>query len=247
MAVRAKSYTSPTLVLLAFDWELGGGRNDFLGFAIKRVPGFRRGVAVEAESWLPNRIDFSGPSADGSDKPSVRAPIQKFLWWDARIDTEDRGSTFDYRIIPVVGSPDHLDLLDSEALTLTVQIPRLEEGGIGTYFNRAVMSSQAFVRSFPRLETIADLRNAYTWLANGLETAVPDFLSRAAADNHKVAGAIYHFNDDVWLIPALTAFKKGSLSLAYNSTTQDTESDAAIAQLHRSRSSCGQFRQAHKS
>ena len=93
------------------------------------------------------------------------------------------------------------------------------------------MSSQAFVRSFPRLETIADLRNAYTWLANGLEAAVPDFLSRAAADNHKVAGAIYHFNDDVWLIPALTAFKKGSLSLAYNSTTQDAESDAAIAHL----------------
>jgi hypothetical protein len=59
MPVVIKAYTSPTLVLLAFDWAGGANRNDFLGFAIKRVPGFGN----QPESWLPNRIDFNGPGA----------------------------------------------------------------------------------------------------------------------------------------------------------------------------------------
>jgi phosphatidylserine/phosphatidylglycerophosphate/cardiolipin synthase-like enzyme len=230
MPVKIEAYTSPTLVLLAFDWPSGGTRNDFLGFAIQRSPGFRRGGQVEPESWLPNRIDFDGPAAEGQDKPSRRAPIQKFLWWDARIDTEDRGTTFAYRVTPVVGSPSNLQLLDAEAAVLQVPIPGLEQNGVGTYFNRAVVSSQAFVRSFPRLDTLADIRKAFAWLANGIEAAVPNFLSRAQQDNHQVVGAIYHFSDDVWLIPAFSAFS-GSLSLAYNSTTADTESDDAIQNL----------------
>jgi phosphatidylserine/phosphatidylglycerophosphate/cardiolipin synthase-like enzyme len=231
MPVVAKSYISPTLVLLAFDWAAGANRQDFLGFAIKRSPGFRQGSQQAADSWLPNRIDFDGPASDGSDKPSVSAPIQKFLWWDARIDTADRGTSFDYRITPVVGSPGHLQLLEAEAGTLPVRVPALEQDGVGTYFNRAVMSSQAFARQFPRLETLHDFRSSFAWLANGLESAVPDFLKRAGHDDHQVVGAIYHFNDDVWLIPAFSGFKKGALSLAYNSTTNDTESDDAIAQL----------------
>jgi len=56
MPVIAKSYVSPTLVLLAFDWPAGAERNDFLGFAIQRTPGFSGGDP----SWLPNRIGFNG-------------------------------------------------------------------------------------------------------------------------------------------------------------------------------------------
>jgi phosphatidylserine/phosphatidylglycerophosphate/cardiolipin synthase-like enzyme len=228
MPVAAKAYTSPTLVLLALDWPAGANRADFLGFAIKRTPGFRRNGALTQESWLPNRIDFDGPAAEGHDLPSARAPIQKFLWWDARIDTEDRGNTFTYHITPVVGSPHQLQLLDAQTFSLQVPVPALAQGGVGTYFNRAVMSSQAFVRQFPDLETLADLRRAFAWLANGLESAVPGFLAKAEQDGLTVSGAIYHFNDDVWLIPAFSDFKKGDLSLAYNSTSGDTESDDAI-------------------
>ena len=36
--VKVRSYCSPTLVLLAFDWP-DGAREDFLGFAVSRVPG----------------------------------------------------------------------------------------------------------------------------------------------------------------------------------------------------------------
>jgi phosphatidylserine/phosphatidylglycerophosphate/cardiolipin synthase-like enzyme len=231
MPVIAKAYRSPTLVLLAFDWAAGGNRNDFLGFAIQRTPGFRRNGQLLPDSWLPNRIDFDGPAPDGQDKPSIKAPIQKFLWWDSRIDTADRGATFKYKITPIAGSPHDLRPLDAEAVVLDVKIPTLKEDGVGTYFNRAVMSSQAFARRFRRLETAADFRSANEWLANGLEKAVPDFLQQAKQDNHSVVGAIYHFNDDLWLIPAFQQFTHGKLSLAYNSKTADTESDDAIQQL----------------
>src|SRR5262249_35562115 len=77
--VRSKAYLSPTLVLLAFDWADGGQRKDFLGFAIRRSPGYQQ----ETQSWLPNRVGFEGPAPDGGDLPSNTSPIQKFLWWDA--------------------------------------------------------------------------------------------------------------------------------------------------------------------
>src|SRR5215468_4971795 len=126
MSVAVKTYRSPTLVLLAFDWPEGDARADFLGFAIERTPGFNG----EAKSWLPNRIGFGGPKPDQSDIPSNEAPIQKFYWWDARIDTKDRGSSFSYRVVPVVGPSNSLKLLDQESGRINVQIPLVEEQGI---------------------------------------------------------------------------------------------------------------------
>jgi hypothetical protein len=128
MPVVGRSFTSPTLVLLAFDWTAGNQRKDFLGFAIERAPGFDGA----AKSWLPNRIGFDGPKDDQSDFSSKDAPIQKFYWWDARIDTKDRGATFSYFVTPVVGAPDKLELLEQEQGLITVRVPEVEENGIGS-------------------------------------------------------------------------------------------------------------------
>lgn len=224
MAVAARSYTSPTLVLLAYDWAAGHERTDFLGFAIERTPGFDGA----SSSWLPNRIGFNGPAPDQTDLPSNETPIQKFYWWDARITDADRGSSFSYRVIPVVGSPSSLTLLDDQAATIQVSIPEIEVNGIGSYFNRAVVSSQAFSKEFPDLDTAAQQQAARAWLANGMQRAVPDFLDRAA--NKTVDGAIYHLTDTNWIIPALQAHP-GPVSLTYNHTRSDTTSDAAIETL----------------
>jgi hypothetical protein len=40
--VALRSYLSPTLVLLAFDWPEGGNHPDFVGFCIRRSCGFLR-------------------------------------------------------------------------------------------------------------------------------------------------------------------------------------------------------------
>jgi len=224
MVLTVRSYTSPTLVLLAFDWPDGDNRKDFLGFAIERSPGFDGA----GKSWLPNRITFTGPKTDQSDIPSNIAPIQKFYWWDARIDTKDRGSKFSYRIIPVVGSPDSLQLLEDGILPTQVSIPLIEENGIATHFNRAVVSSQAFSKRFPHIDTAALQKAARAWLANGMEQAVPAFLDRASGKD--VEGAIYHLTDDTWIIPSLQNYG-GAISLTYNQTSNDHSSDAAISQL----------------
>ena len=222
--VVVKSYESPTLVLLAYDWPDGDNREDFLGFAIERTPGFDG----TPKSWLPNRIGFNGPKPDQSDFPSNEAPIQKFYWWDARIDTKDRGSSFSYRVVPVTGSANALNLMESEAGAINVRVPEVEEKGVTSHFNRAVVSSQAFTMRFPDLTTASQQKAARAWLANGMEQAVPQFLDRAAGKD--VEGAIYHLTDDIWIIPALQHYA-GAISLAYNHTSKDHATDPAIQQL----------------
>ena len=76
MPVTVRAYTSPTLVLLAYDWPNGDSAANFLGFTIQRQPRFDNAPT----SWLPNRIGFHGFKADQSDFPSNEASIQKFYW-----------------------------------------------------------------------------------------------------------------------------------------------------------------------
>src|SRR5215213_7922047 len=115
----AKAYTSPSLVLLAMDWPDGEVSHDFLGFAIRRTPGFqdnKTGVFSD-HSWLPNRIGFNGPPSAGQpDPPSDQAPIQKFLWWDARLDGLKPNSKLSYEISPVTGNPNSLNLIHSDSM-----------------------------------------------------------------------------------------------------------------------------------
>jgi hypothetical protein len=239
-SVIARAYLSPTLVLLAMDWPDGATRQDFLGFAIRRTPGFldlTTGVVAQS-SMLPNRISFDGPPAEGQpDFPSDVAPIQKFMWWDARLDGSKSGDSLTYEITPVCGTTDSLQLVTEAKISLTVELPDHVEFGIGTWFNRAVMSSQSFSRKLRSFnippgaelssEQALDLRQ---WLANGMEKPVPDFVGPAAPAFDSVVGAIYHLTDKVWIIPALeTAMATKAIGLVFdnddpavNQNAQDT-------------------------
>lgn len=217
--VTARAFLSPTLVLLAMDWEDGADRGDFLGFAIKRTPGFRlkKGAKPNAFDWLPNRLGFHGPnpgsgSTSGSqptvhgqtvpgDLPSLTNPIQHFQWWDARINTEDRGQDFTYEIYPVVHYPE-FSLLQEAMATVKVTIPQVEEKKIGTYFNRAVVSSQAFSREFGEIKTKEQYDEALAWLSNGMDEALLTFIRKASGK--QLAGAAYHLTDNEWTIPELS-------------------------------------------
>jgi len=100
----------------------------------------------------------------------------------------------------VTGSPDDLNLMDAAAGTVNVQVPKVDENGITSHFNRAVVSSQAFSKQFPELKTASQQKAARAWLANGMEQAVPQFLDRAAGKD--IDGAIYHLTDGTWIIPS---------------------------------------------
>jgi hypothetical protein len=113
MPVLVKSYTSPTLVLLAYDWPAADLRSDFRGFGIERTPGF----AGAERSWLPR------PTGAEAGAATPEAPIRKFYWWDTSIDASDRGAHFQYRVVPVIGPEDSLQLLEQEAGQIDVLVP----------------------------------------------------------------------------------------------------------------------------
>jgi hypothetical protein len=66
MSVTTRAYLSPTLVLLALDYPEDLNDRHFLGFAIKREPGFDGASSI----YLPNRIGFHGANSDGSTQGS---------------------------------------------------------------------------------------------------------------------------------------------------------------------------------
>ncbi|MEO8961260.1 MAG: phospholipase D-like domain-containing protein [Ginsengibacter sp.] len=204
--VTVRPFLSPTLVLLAMNWEEGKNQNDFLGFAIKRTPGFRpkQGAAPHTSDWLPNRLGFKGPNPGGTDAPSNKNPIQHFQWWDARINTEDRGKVFSYEVYPVKGKPGSFQLLDDKKSTIKCTIPLIEEEGIGTYFNRAVVSSQSFAKEFGHITTPAQYSRALIWLSNGMNEGLQNFISQSKG--FEIAGAAYHLTDTQWVIPELKKF-----------------------------------------
>ena len=202
-----RAYLSPTLVLLAFDWPAGEKTSDFLGFAIQRAPGHKAGVKSD---FLFNKIGFGDPAKDRGPHPSDQAPIQKFYWWDSGINSADRGKKFRYTVYPVRGTgPKDLKLITADAGTVEITVPHEEEGPIGTFFNRAVVSSQSFntIRSRPH----ASLEKEMDWLANGLQHAIPDFLG----GSKEIEGAIYHLTDKRWVVPAFQKFTGGS-SMVYH-------------------------------
>ena len=221
--VAARAYLSPTLVMLAFDWPDGTKHSDFLGFAIRRSPGFKAG---QKEGYLFNKIDFTPPTKTSKPKTSDKAPFQKFNWWDSAIDTPDRGKKFTYTIVPVLGTgPSDLHLQEPAAAKVSVTVPQFVTDGIGTYFNRAVVSSQSFKTQFggPTM----DIDKAMAWLANGLELPIPSFVKNATT----LEGAIYHLTDNEWVMPALKA-TKAKTSLVYaHKPPGETVSDPAIAML----------------
>jgi PLD-like domain len=226
-----KAYRSPSLVLLAMDWPDGEAHADFLGFAVRRTPGFQNlaNGTVAPVSWLPNRLSFSGPPAPGKpDFDSNVAPIQKFMWWDARLEGVGSGQALTYEVIPVRGSPAALTLVQADAVSITVTLPPHQEFGIGTWFNRAVMSSQAFSRKVTALGLVpgqapnaAQALDLRSWLANGMEEPVPAFVG-AAPDS--IVGAIYHLSDTLWIVPALKgAMATKEIALVYDAKVEKDE------------------------
>jgi len=238
--IKARAYLSPSLVLLAMDWPDGEARNDFLGFAIKRLPGFqdlRTGV-LEPFSWLPNRVGFNGPPQPGApDFPSSIAPVQKFTWWDARLEGLSKGQQLTYEISAVTGSPGQLTIDPSTTVYIKVFLPEHVQFQIGTWFNRAVMSSQAFSRKVKALglngnpPTPVQALELRKWLSNGMEIPLTDFIQKARS----LAGAIYHLTDSLWIIPALQSMMGAiKIALVHDSHSPDPNTDA-IDQLDKSK------------
>jgi hypothetical protein len=124
-------------------------------------------------------------------------------------------------------------MITADTFSLTVVLPPHIEFGIGTWFNRAVMSSQAFSRKLRSFNapsgqlTSAQVLELRQWLANGMETPVPDFVGPAAPAFDSVVGAIYHLTDKIWIIPALqTTMANKAIGLVFDADDPAVSADA---------------------
>src|SRR4051794_26538306 len=110
MAIRIAAYANGDDALVA--WQLDEKIPGCLGFALHRR---RNG----AEEIVENRIgweDLVPPPAPGAHKPSTEWPIQRFFWsdYDAR-----NGDKVQYRVVPMVGTPDALQPANNLASSWT--------------------------------------------------------------------------------------------------------------------------------
>ncbi len=148
------------------------------------------------------------------------------MWWDARIDPQDRDASFRYDVYPVVGTPANLQVLDAQAGVCDVVLPAHIEDGIGTWFNRAVVSSQAFAKQVAALglapneaPSAAQALKLRTWLANDMEQVFAQMLDPAS----RAVSAVYHLTDSLWALPAFDAFGRrhgaASLAIVYDAHT----------------------------
>src|SRR5262245_43305985 len=218
--VVARAYTSPSgVILVAYHWK-PPANTPFFGFSIKRTPGFydpNSNVQLPF-NWLPNRLNFFGPLDE--DAPSNVAPIQKFIWWDARFHPkQDTGKTFVYEITPIGGSAQKLKPLTGSTRSIQVKYPERSTNGVSTWFNRPLVSSQAFSRLMQRLgvqpnakltDLTPDQRGQILgWLANDLNEPISEIL----AGGDGIEGAIYHFTDEQWVKGAFEKRKKNKTTV----------------------------------
>ncbi|RQS59303.1 hypothetical protein DID96_35280 [Burkholderia sp. Bp8963] len=59
------------------------------------------------------------------------------LWWDARIDPQDRGGRFRYDVYPVVGTPASVQVLDAK-----------QQGGAATHPRLALAPDSSWAKKY---------------------------------------------------------------------------------------------------
>ena len=179
--VRAIAGTRTVLIALDCPENL---RHGLMGFGFWRET---VGAADPDPKWLRSLKVFRSvipdpPNAkDPRDPTKARRfdteefPIQSFLWSDY---TADPGTRYRFRVVPMYGAPGNLE--KREGLSFEITTEQEYGQGIGVWFNRGVIASQAFAREFgncapPEPENPAHKVTA--WLSRGLLEACLQFIN----------------------------------------------------------------------
>ena len=154
-------------------------------------------------------------------------PIQGFQWADY---TAKGGAHYQYRIVPVHGTVKNPKLDDAKAVTLDVtcelegdQPVDPNDNGVrhDVFFNRGVIGSQAYARTFENREPDAENPRSgeMKWLSRGLFEALVRFIG-LAADGMGLRAALYEFHYQ----PVANAFVKAIEAGADVKIVYDAES-----------------------
>ena len=240
LTVRLIAGTRVVLVAMSLSAEKRPG---CLGFAIERTD-----LSPQADGqkfWLNNRLGFSdSPDAESS---SDQTPIQAFRYLDLNVQP---GGDYLYRVVAQYGRPK--DLAPGAAVELKITTETPANPATAVYFNRGAGSSSAYTRRFgtsaPDALPPEQAQAARTWLSNGLEEAILDFLAQAKDSTFGLHVAMYEFKKPELVNALQQAHQRGvDVRVVYDTgaINRDQNAQAAnsagLAQLCRPRSKAGRF------
>jgi len=236
MSHRIAAYANGDDALIA--WQLDAAIPGCLGFALFR----RRNGRDEI---VDNRIGWENlvpPPKPGTFKPSTVWPIQRFLWTDFLVS---RGDKVQYRVVPMVGTPNSMTQATSLASDWTppMLISAGNSSGIEAFFNRGIVMSQAVARKLKAAggspvqslkDAIVDPANETRQFLEGeLGRALIAALTDAAANGYHVYAMLFELADPQ-LIDLIKAFGKRAhviLSNGAHTSAADDENATARASL----------------
>lgn len=226
MPAVAFSNNDIAVVAWTFDRHLDG----CLGFAIHQIDV----DANNKETVLPAMARFAN-QPKGLHLTTEQAPVQKFWWKDL---FAKRGGTYQYRIVPMGGSPGAtlaplagVGPLLSNKVTLTEKRPPFN-----AYFNRGITATQALSRelhdnpSVPALAPhILDPADPIRInLMGQLQDGVTSLLARADKEGGLIHAALYELNDPDGLEKQLQANPKGRIVILGNEQSVNPKTKATI-------------------
>ena len=226
MPAVAFSNNDIAVVAWTFDRHLDG----CLGFAIHQIDI----DANNKETVLPALARFANQDK-GLKLTTEQAPIQKFWWKDL---FAKRGGTYQYRIVPMGGSPGGtltplplVDPLLSNKVTLTPKRPPFN-----AYFNRGITATQALSHALNDKPSIAALAPHIldptdpirVRLMGQLSEGVTSLLDRADAGGGTIHAALYELNDPEGLEKHLQANPTSRIVILGNEQSVDPKTKEAI-------------------
>ncbi|HNU87058.1 MAG TPA: phospholipase D-like domain-containing protein [Ferruginibacter sp.] len=177
-------------VVLSFDYV--NKPQGLLGFAVER-----KDLGTGKRIWLMGQKCFKTVIPDpvkGQQYPTHLHPVQSFMWKDFTVQP---GSSYSFKITPVLGKPNQLQYGPPVEVTVTAE--KEWDGKQGVYFNRGVSGSQSYSENFPKGK-ISDMddatrERALTWLSRGLFEGLRDYIARAKPGEY-LYGCFYEFKED---------------------------------------------------
>jgi phosphatidylserine/phosphatidylglycerophosphate/cardiolipin synthase-like enzyme len=219
-------------------WRYPKEIDNCLGFSVRR-----REAKQDAEyEALPAWVGWQGgKNEDWKAQTTDVWPVQKFSWRDF---TAMPGKTYQYQVVPMVGTPDDLKPLDAQAIE-TEPIPLTPEAGenFEAYFNNGILSTQHVSHLIPpgangapsSSSLMAHIKKPGDKLRNQLAGEIIDALKTLLAKAKKSGGtcycALYELNDPE-LIQALLDAKGHVQVILSEAGTNDSTDQASREQLH---------------
>src|ERR1700761_897958 len=131
---KIKAFSNCDHVIIA--WSYDDLIPNCIGFALYKAT---NGESKDTAEPLPNRIGFAGQSPQpGEQRPSTQWPIQRFMWTDYDVKTND---TVCYMVVPILinGSDVTKDSANASDWTDTVTVATDKTSGYEAYFNRGII------------------------------------------------------------------------------------------------------------